>query len=439
MKVTIVGSGYVGLVTGTCLAEFGHDVLCVDIDEAKIKALEAGEIPIYEPGLEELVHHNQEQGRLHFTTDIKEGIQFADILFNAVGTPLDKDHNADLSAVKTVARSFGQNVQKHTVFVNKSTVPVGGNQEVAEIIKGALKERDIPGNEAKDYFSIVSNPEFLREGVAIKDFLEPTRIIIGVEDEKAQKIMKKLYQSLITKGYPFFVTDLRSAEIIKYAANAFLATKISFINEIANFCTHVDGNINDVAQGIGLDPRIGKDFLQAGIGYGGSCLPKDVQALIQDSKDKPWDFKILEAVDQVNQDQVDQFLKKIKTVYPELKGRVIAVWGLTFKPNTDDLREAPALKIVSALQKQGAKVQVFDPQGMKGAKQILDPEKIHYGEDLYEVLEGADCLLLLTEWDVFREADLSKVAQKLKTPVLIDGRNTYNRKEVEASGLQYVA
>ncbi|MFH1410423.1 MAG: UDP-glucose/GDP-mannose dehydrogenase family protein, partial [Patescibacteria group bacterium] len=348
MKITVVGTGYVGLVTGTCFAEMGFDVMGVDIDRQKIDNLKNGIMPIYEPGLEEMVRHNQREGRLHFSSDIRKGVEFADVLFSAVGTPPDKDHKADLQYVRQVAKSFGENVSGHKIFVNKSTVPVGTGSECKKIIQAEIDKR---GSDAT--FDIVSNPEFLREGAAIKDTMNPERIVVGVENDRARTVMEKIYRPLTRTGRPLLFTDIKSAEVIKYAANSFLAVKISFINEMANFCERSGADIRTVAKGIGMDSRIGSRFLHAGIGYGGSCFPKDVQALIQKGKEYNYDFKILEAAEQVNDRQKELIFEKLHRHFPDMEGKTIAIWGLAFKPRTDDMRDAPSIKVIKRIQAEG--------------------------------------------------------------------------------------
>lgn len=424
-----MGTGYVGLVTGTCFAELGNDVQCVDIDDKKIQKLKEGHIPIYEPGLEELVLRNQKEERLSFTTNAKEAIEWADVIFSAVGTPPDKDHRADLSAVRAVAKTVGQNLNGYKVFVNKSTVPVGTSEEVRRIIED--------NNQNGHNFDVVDNPEFLREGAAVKDFLNPDRIVCGTDSEDAKKVMEQLYKPLVRAGRPLLFTDIHSAEIIKYASNAFLATKISFINDVANFCENVGADVTQVARGMGLDDRIGPRFLHAGIGYGGSCFPKDVQAFIQTGKEHGHEFKILKAVEEVNEAQKTLILKKLKTHQPEIQGKTIAVWGLAFKPKTDDMREAPSLSILPKLQEQGAKLQVFDPVAAENAKEILGSEQITYCKSAYEAAENADILLILTEWDEFRAIDLNRVARLMQGKLILDGRNIYSPKEVRELGFDY--
>jgi UDPglucose 6-dehydrogenase len=429
MKITVVGTGYVGLVTGTCFAELGNDVICLDIDQAKIDRLKKGEIPIYEPGLEELVLRNQKEGRLNFSTDAKAGIEWAEVIFSAVGTPPDKDHRADLSAVKAVAKTVGQNLNGYKVFVNKSTVPVGTSHMVKEIIKENLKT---PMD-----FDVVDNPEFLREGSAVKDFLNPDRIVCGVESDRAREAMEKLYQPLVRSGRPLLFTDIHSAEVIKYASNSFLATKISFINEVANFCELVGADVTQVAKGMGLDERIGSRFLHAGIGYGGSCFPKDVQAFIQTGKDKGYEFKILEQVEAVNEAQKLRIVEKILKEIPDLNGKTVAVWGLAFKPKTDDMREASSLAIVPKLLEKGAKVRAFDPVAAENAKKILGETNIEYFNSPFDAASGADILVLVTEWDEFRALDLQKLKATMKDTFVFDGRNVYNPEEMQKIGFKY--
>lgn len=429
MKIAVVGTGYVGLVTGTCFAELGNDVICLDIDENKIARLKKGEIPIYEPGLEELVLRNQKEGRLNFSTDAKTAIEWAEIIFSAVGTPPDKDHRADLSAVKAVARTVGQNLNGYKVFVNKSTVPVGTSHMVKDIIKENLKT---PMD-----FDVVDNPEFLREGSAVKDFLNPDRIVCGVESERAKEYMEKLYQPLVRAGRPLLFTDIHSAEVIKYASNSFLATKISFINEVANFCELVGADVTQVAKGMGLDDRIGPRFLHAGIGYGGSCFPKDVQAFIQTGRDSGYEFKILEQVERVNEEQKLKIVNKILKEIPDLNGKTIAVWGLAFKPKTDDMREASSLSIIPKLLEKGAKVRAFDPVAAENAKKILGTTNIEYFSSPFDAASGADILVLVTEWDEFRALDLQKLKSSMKDAYIFDGRNVYDPEEMKKLGFKY--
>lgn len=430
MKLAFVGTGYVGLVTGACMAELGHSVICADIDEKKIEMLKQNIMPIYELGLEELVRKNVKEGRLSFTTDIAEAIQESDAVFNAVGTPEDKKTGqANLSYVFAVAESFGKALNGYKVLVNKSTVPVGTADKVAEIVRAA--------SEGKHDFDIVSNPEFLREGAAIKDFLNPDRVVVGVSSEAARTLMEKIYRPLARAGRPVIFTDVKSAEIIKYASNAFLATKISFINEIANFCEAVGGNVKEVAKGMGHDSRIGSRFLSAGIGYGGSCFPKDVKALIQTGKQNGQDFRILQAVDGVNDDQKMRPVEILMKQFDSLEGKKIAVWGLSFKPRTDDIREAPALLIIDAILKAGASVTAFDPVAMENTQQEAKELDIAYAQSSHDALKDADALIIMTEWDEFRTVEYADLKASMKGDVIIDGRNILDRNEAEAEGFVY--
>lgn len=434
MKITIIGTGYVGLVSGACFAEIGHDVICIDIDEEKIANLKNGSIPIYEPGLEEIVNKNHKEGRLNFSTDIQAGIEFAEVVFSAVGTPPDEDHKADLKYVKEVAKSFGKYLNEYKVFVNKSTVPVGTGQICEEIIKSELQNR-----QSEIEFDLVSNPEFLREGCAIKDTMLPDRIVIGTKNQKSAEIMKKLYRPIIRTEIPFVITTIESAEVIKYAANSFLATKISFINEIANFCELNGANVRDVAKGIGLDKRIGSRFLHAGIGYGGSCFPKDVKALIQKGQESNFDFKILKAVEEVNSKQKTVVFDKLKQEIPDLKGKTIAVWGLSFKPKTDDMREAPSIANIEKLLEQGAIIKAYDPVASENAKFILGEDRIEYCRNKESAIEKAEALLIVTEWDEFRTIDPENFKQLIQNPLIIDGRNIYRSEDFEDTGINYIS
>jgi len=432
MKIAVVGTGYVGLVSGTCFSELGYQVMCIDINQEKIDNLKQGIIPIYEPGLEELVKRNIQEGRLHFSTNTKEGIEFADILFSAVGTPPDKDHRADLNAVKAVAREFGRHINEYKIFVNKSTVPVGTGAMCKQLIQSEIDQRGIDVS-----FDIASNPEFLREGAAVKDTLNPDRIVVGVESEQVKEAMKRLYRPIVRAGKPLVTTDIKTAEMIKYAANSFLATKISFINEIANFCEKCGADVSKVAKGIGLDNRIGPRFLHAGIGYGGSCFPKDVQALIQKGKEYSFDFKILQAVEEVNHFQKERIFEKLYNHIPNLEGKTIAVWGLSFKPRTDDMRDAPSIRIIKRIQAEGAKVRAFDPVAIKTAKHNFAEVNLTYCKSAMEAAEGADALLVLTEWDEFRTIDFTKLKDIMRGNILFDGRNIYEQEEVRAEGFYY--
>lgn len=430
MKIAIIGTGYVGLVTGTCLAELGNSVICADIDQNKIKRLKNGQIPIYEPGLEELVIRNCKEKRLEFTINSAYAIKNSDIVFSAVGTPPNSDGSADISNVLKIAETFAQSIgNDYKIFVNKSTVPVGTSFILTDIIKR--------NSNSSAEFDVVDNPEFLREGCAVKDFMSPDRIIVGIESERAKKIMARLYQSIVRAGNVIIFTDIASAEIIKYASNAFLAMKISFINEIANFCEQVGADVKEVARGIGLDRRIGPQFLHAGIGYGGSCFPKDIKAFIQTAKQFKQEFKILPMVEEINQNQkrivVDKLLKKI----PNLSQKKIAIWGLSFKPKTDDMREAPSITIINELIKYGAIIQTFDPVAIPGAKKIFSHKNITYFNEPYGCLFNADALLILTEWDEFRSADIDKIKKIMNGNIIIDGRNIHDPQEMIEKGIDY--
>lgn len=428
MKISVIGSGYVGLTLGVCLANLGNDILCVDINKEKIENLKKGVLPIFEPGLKELLERNLLEKRISFTTSIKNGIQNSSVIFIAVGTPPDKDHRADLSFVKSVAKDIGMYIDDYKVIVNKSTVPVG----TADMVKKIIKE-----NQSKPIdFDVVSNPEFLREGKAVKDFNNPDRIVIGTDSEKAKKIMLSIYQQLERAGKPILITDVKTAELIKYASNAFLATKISFINELSHLSEKVGADIKLVAKGMGLDSRIGPRFLQAGIGYGGSCFPKDVKALIQTMKDKQCATELLDAVESVNNRQKTSLIPKIKSLLKDVDGKKIAIWGLSFKPDTDDMREAPSIEIIKELQGSGAVIRAFDPAAMKEAKKVL--KNIEYAENPYDVLKGCSLLLILTEWDEFRELDKNKIKSLLKEPNIVDGRNLYDPKQMRDLGFNYM-
>lgn len=431
MRIAVIGTGYVGLTVGTCLAETGHDVRCVDVDTAKIENLKRAILPIYEPGLNELVERNVESSRLQFTTDIASAIQWAEIVFSAVGTPSDKDHRADLTAVMQVAKAFGTHANDHKLFVNKSTVPVGTGVLCRRIITDLFKKRGITCG-----YDQVSNPEFLREGVAVDDCLKPDRIIVGAETDHAYEIMRKLYLPIIDKGSVFFTTSIESAEIIKYASNALLATKISFMNEIAQLCERVGADITDVERGVGLDNRIGRRFLHAGIGFGGSCFPKDVDALILIGKDKKYEFRIIQAVQDVNRLQKNIPLEKLKKAIPDLRGKKIAVWGLAFKPKTDDMREAPSIVLIKQLLDAGALVAAFDPVAMEVSKKSYFPN-IQYTEHALDAVKGADALVLITDWDEFRSVDFRNVGMLMRNKLIIDGRNIWQPAELRALGFEY--
>ncbi len=428
MKITIMGSGYVGLTVGVCLANLGNDIICVDIDTEKIDNLKTGILPIYEPGLKEMLGRNINEKRISFTTNSKQGIENSDVILIAVGTPPDKDHRADLSAVKAVAKEIGLHMNEYKVIVNKSTVPVG----TQELVKKIIKENQ----ETSIEFDVVSNPEFLREGKALKDFNNPNRIIIGTESDKAKDIMLSIYKPLERVGRPILVTDVKTAELIKYASNTFLATKISFINELSHLAENIGADIKLVAKGMGLDDRIGPKFLQAGVGYGGSCFPKDVKALIQIMKDNNNSTELLDAVESVNKKQRLSLIPKIKSLLGDIKGKKIAIWGLAFKPDTDDMREAPSITIINELQKLGAKINAFDPVAIKEAEKILTD--VQYGKDPYDTVNDCDILVILTEWDEFRQLDKQKIKSLLNEPNIVDGRNLYEPKEMKELGFNYI-
>jgi len=432
MKITIVGTGYVGLVTGTCFAEVGIDVTCVDIDLTKIENLKKGIIPIYEPGLEDMVLRNIEKGRLHFSTDLKSTLHGCEVLFSAVGTPPDEDGSADLKYVLDVAREVGQNMNDYLLVVTKSTVPVGTAKKVKDVIQAELDKRnaDIP-------FDVASNPEFLKEGNAVEDFLKPDRIVVGTESERAENLMKKLYKPFTLNGHPVIFMDVPSAEMTKYAANSMLATKISFMNDIANLCEILGANVNDVRRGIGSDSRIGNKFIYPGIGYGGSCFPKDVKALIKTAKQNNYNLRILNSVEEVNEDQKSVLYDKLhKHFKGNLKGKTIALWGLSFKPETDDMREAPSLVLIEKLKAAGCKVKAFDPIAMTESRRRIG-DIIEYANDEYEALIDADALMLVTEWKTFRMPNINVMKKLLKNPVILDGRNIYDRHDMENAGFIY--
>jgi UDPglucose 6-dehydrogenase len=426
-KIAVVGTGYVGLVTGTCFAETGNQVVCVDIDAKKVERMRNGEIPIYEPHLDLLFERNIAAGRLRFTTSLEEGIKDAEIIFLALPTPPGEDGSADLSYILGVADQLGQIMDDYKVIVDKSTVPVGTADKVKEAI----------AKHARVQFSVVSNPEFLREGFAVDDFMKPDRVVIGASDERARKIMESLYKPFVRQGNPIIFMDERSAELTKYAANAFLATKITFMNEIANFCEIVGANVDKVRIGIGSDDRIGKRFLFPGIGYGGSCFPKDVKALAKSGSENNFKFQILDAVMRVNEDQKTVLFPKMRSFFRgDLKGKKIAIWGLAFKPDTDDIREAPALYMIDALKKEGVEVTAYDPEAIENVKALLG-DKIAYASDEYTVLQDADALLICTEWGVFRNPDFDRVKSLMKDAVIFDGRNLYDLEEMTEKGFYY--
>ncbi|ELR70739.1 UDP-glucose dehydrogenase [Fulvivirga imtechensis AK7] len=429
MKIAVVGTGYVGLVTGTCFAETGNTVSCIDIDERKVNSLKNGKITIYEPGLEVIFERNLKQGRLSFTTDLKEGIEGAKIIFLALPTPPGEDGSADLKYVLKVADDLGPILKDYTVIVDKSTVPVG----TAEKVHNAIAAN------AKVDFDVVSNPEFLREGVAVDDFMKPDRVVIGTKSEKAKKLMETLYAPLVRQGNPIIFMDEKSAELTKYAANSFLATKITFMNEIANMCELLGADVDAVRKGVGTDTRIGKRFLFAGIGYGGSCFPKDVQALAKSAEDVNYDFTILKSVMAVNENQKTKLIPKIKEYFNgDLSGKTIALWGLSFKPYTDDIREAPALYNIDMLTEAGATVKAYDPEAMDNVKNLIG-DKITFCEDAYSCADGADALLIATEWPVFRTPDFEKLSVSLNNKVIFDGRNLYTLDEMKDLGFTYIS
>ena len=430
MRITMVGSGYVGLVSGACFADFGHDVVCVDKDDRKIAALLQGQMPIYEPGLAELVARNVAANRLGFSTDLPSNVKGADAVFIAVGTPSRRgDGHADLSYVFAAAEEIAGSIDSFTVVVNKSTVPVGTGDEVARIISAANPDAD---------FAVISNPEFLREGAAIDDFKRPDRVVIGGEDARALEVMRQIYRPLAIGRSPIIEMSRRAAELTKYAGNAFLATKITFINEIADLCEKVGADVQDVARGIGLDNRIGSKFLHAGPGYGGSCFPKDTLALLKTSQDYDAPQRIVEAVVAVNDNRKRAMGRKIVAAMGgDVRGKTVAVLGLTFKPNTDDMRDSPAISVIQTLQDQGAIIRAYDPEGIEQAKHVLD--NVTYCDGPYQAIEGADAVAIVTEWDAFRALDLTRVKALLKTPIIVDLRNIYNRAEVEAAGFDYTA
>ena len=429
MKIAVIGTGYVGLVTGTCLAENGNEVLCVDIDKHKVDQMKAGVVPIYEPHLDVLFERNIEAGRLNFTTDLKEGLDFGEVIFLALPTPEDEDGSADLKYVLGVAKEIGEYITSYKVIVDKSTVPVG----TAELVHATIAKA------CKTEFDVVSNPEFLREGFAVDDFLKPERIVIGSSSERAIEVMQRLYQPFVRSGNPIIIMDEKSAELTKYASNSFLATKITFMNEIANYCQKVGADVDKVRIGMGTDSRIGKRFLFPGIGYGGSCFPKDVKALHKSGKDINYDFKILEAVVEVNEHQKTILFPEVSTYFDDnLEGKTIAIWGLAFKPETDDIREAPALYMIDKLLEAGANVKAFDPEAIENVKEKYG-DKLQYGKDMYEVTEGADALLICTEWSIFRTPNYDLLKSNLNNPVIFDGRNLYPTVELAKQGIHYIS
>jgi UDPglucose 6-dehydrogenase len=426
MKIAVIGSGYVGLVAGTCFAENGHDVICVDNDESKIEALLRGEIPIYEPGLEEMVRRNLERERLAFTTDLQVAVERSLVCFIAVGTPPDEDGSSDLSAVLAVAKAIGRSMNDYKIIVDKSTVPVGTAALVAEVIKSVTEHP----------FDVVSNPEFLKEGAAIDDFMKPDRVVIGADDPRTAELMKELYSPFVRTGKPILAMDVKSAELCKYASNAMLATRISFMNELANFCEIIGANIEQVRAGLGRDSRIGPSFLFAGAGYGGSCFPKDIKALLKTSEEHGYPLKVVKAVEEVNDAQKRVLFQKVQKHFGDLNGRTLAVWGLSFKPQTDDMREAPAITLINELLENGVTVRAHDPEAMKEARRHF-ADRITYCDKPYEALEGADALILVTEWNEYRYPDFDRIRETLKEPIVFDGRNIYFTHRLDEKGFTY--
>ncbi|SDR75525.1 UDPglucose 6-dehydrogenase [Formosa sp. Hel1_31_208] len=429
MKISVIGTGYVGLVTGTCLAETGNEVLCIDIDQRKIEEMQKGVVPIYEPHLDLLFERNIKADRLQFSNSLEEALNHGDIIFLALPTPEDEDGSADLSYVLGVAKEIGKLIKDYKVIVDKSTVPVGTSDKVKEAIS----------KETKVEFDVVSNPEFLREGFAVDDFLKPERIVIGSSSQRATKLMEKLYKPFVRSGNPIIIMDERSAELTKYAANAFLATKITFMNEIANFCEKVGADVDKVRVGMGTDSRIGKRFLFPGIGYGGSCFPKDVKALYKSGMDNGYEFKVLNSVLKVNDVQKTILIPKIQSYYnTSLEGKTFGIWGLAFKPETDDIREAPALYMIDELLNQGASIKVFDPEAMANVKKKYQ-DKLYYASNMYDALSNVDALIICTEWSIFRTPDFNKLKSKMKAPVIFDGRNLYDVNDLKSEGVLYTS
>jgi UDPglucose 6-dehydrogenase len=426
MRIAVVGTGYVGLVAGACFAESGNDVVCVDRDDTKIRTLKRGKMPIYEPGLEELVRRNRSEGRLTFTTTLPKAVRDSSVIFIAVGTPQGEDGSADLKHVLGVAGEIAKAMNGYKVIVDKSTVPVGTSEKVRAVIRRATTHP----------FSVVSNPEFLKQGAAIDDFMKPDRVVIGAEDARAQEIMLELYSPFTRTGAPIMVMDCASAELSKYAANAMLASRISFMNEVANVCELVGADVDQVRRAIGSDRRIGSAFLFPGVGYGGSCFPKDVQAMIRFASDHDYPFRILQAVEAVNEQQKSRLFTKIKKHFGGVKGKTVAVWGLSFKPKTDDMREAPSIPLIEALLNAGATVQVHDPEAMKVARGLFG-SKIMYATSNYDALKGADCLAIVTEWNEFRRPDFDRMRSLMRSPVIFDGRNLFTPDQMKQSGFTY--
>lgn len=432
MKIAIVGTGYVGLVSGACFAEMGLDITCVDTDRAKIDALNGGRIPIYEPGLEELVRRNFEAGRLHFTTDLAACLNRVEAVFSAVGTPPGEDGAADLRHVEEVARTFGRHIERYTLLVTKSTVPVGTARRVRAIVDEELRARgvEVP-------FDVAANPEFLKEGSAIKDFMSPDRVVVGVESERARNLMARLYRPFLINNFRVLFMDIPSAEMTKYAANAMLATRISFMNEIANLCDRVGADVEMVRKGIGADARIGNKFLYAGCGYGGSCFPKDVQALAHTGRENGYTMQVIEAVERVNELQKGVLVRKLVELLGDLRGRRVALWGLSFKPETDDMRKAPSMVLIDRLLAEGAEVAAYDPVAMEECRRLHPDTDIRYARTMYEAAEGADAVVLVTEWKEFRMPDWPRLRSSMRGDALVDGRNIFDKQEVTAAGFRY--
>ena len=433
MEIAIVGTGYVGLVSGTCFAEMGIDVTCVDVNVEKIRRLQRGEMPIYEPGLEEMVRRNVTAGRLHFTTSLVDCLDAAEVVFSAVGTPPDEDGSADLQYVLEVAREFGRHINKYTILVTKSTVPVGTARKVKQVVQEELDKRGV-----QIEFDVASNPEFLKEGAAIKDFMSPDRVVVGTESERAREVLSKLYRPFLVNNFRVYFMDIPSAEMTKYAANAMLATRISFMNDIANLCDLLGANVDMVRKGIGTDSRIGSKFLYAGCGYGGSCFPKDVKALARTAKEHGYTMQVIEAVEAVNERQKTIVCDKLQAMIGDVQGKTIALWGLSFKPETDDMREAPALAVIARLLRDGATVRVFDPVAMEECRHRIG-DRVVYARDMYDAVVDADALILLTEWKQFRMPSWAVMRKAMKAPVLVDGRNIYDKTEVLAEQFCYCA
>lgn len=433
MHVIVVGTGYVGLVSGTCFAEMGIEVTCVDVNAEKIRSLQQGEMPIYEPGLEEMVRRNVAAGRLHFTTRLADCLDGAEVVFSAVGTPPDEDGSADLQHVLEVAREFGRHINQYTILVTKSTVPVGTARKVKQVVQEELDKRGV-----QIEFDVASNPEFLKEGAAIKDFMSPDRVVVGTESERAREVLSKLYRPFLVNNFRVYFMDIPSAEMTKYAANAMLATRISFMNDIANLCDLLGANVDMVRKGIGTDSRIGSKFLYAGCGYGGSCFPKDVKALARTAKEHGYTMQVIEAVEAVNERQKTIVCDKLQAMIGDVKGRTIALWGLSFKPETDDMREAPALVVIDRLLRDGATVKVFDPIAMDECRRRIG-DVVEYARDMYDAVVDADALILLTEWKQFRMPSWAVMRKTMMAPVLVDGRNIYDKDEVVAEGFRYSA